>query len=587
MTLPTRGLGGRAILGTAFIAVLTIVSWIVLSPLAIVIFSSLSSSQPSIFNLANYGQMISDPLTWRLLGSTLVFALGSMAMGVGIAILIAWLVERTDLWGRSFIFVAMLAPMAIPSMIYAVSWIQLLAPNNGLINSVLRTLGLDILTVNVHSLGGMIFVQGVSLASHAYLLVAAAFRMLHSTWEEQSAVCGKRTRSTLFRVTLPVLKPALSAATFFYLVVAMETFDIPLTLGLTAHINVISTQIYVLIFPDTGEPANYGLASAFSALLLLIAFVLMAIYSRQIRHAASFVTITGRGYKPRRIGLGAWRLPISILCFAYIAVAVGLPLFILIWRSLLPFYMAPSAQAFKLVNLSAYYHVFENAELGLALRNTFIISLAAGFGTVLLAAAIAWFSTRSPFSAAARRTLHWLAFIPQAMPGVVIALAMILIYLRIPVPIYGTVWIIALAMTTKYLAFNTATMVASQMQISRDLEDASSIAGARPLRTYFRIVGPLIAPALANCFLWVVIHVVRDLGMSLMLYSNQSQTVSTQLWSLWTFSRVDQVCAIGTITTVALVFVLALIGLVARLRLSVQRARADWSATSNSHYRSN
>ena len=547
-----------------FVLTLAVVTWIVAAPAVMLIYSSLTAGNGKLpfeaheLTLANYMQVLRNPKTYALLWTTALFTIGSTAIGISIAVLFAWLIERTDLWLRRLFFVAILIPMAIPNMIYAMAWIQLLNPNNGLINITLERVGLGFLQADIFAFGGMIGLQGIMLASHGYLLIAICFRTLDASWEEQSYIAGCGVWTTMARITLPVLKPALLAAALFFTIVAMETFDIPVTLGMTSRVQVISTQIYWTTRPETGQLPDYGLASTLSVLLVVIALVLVHYYQRQTRNAKQFATITGRGHRQRRTTLGKWQLPVFILAIVFMLFAVAAPLFMLVWRSLLRFYLYPSAGAFKQLNLNAYRAVIDDPDAPAVLANTAILALGSAAAAAALAAALAWQVVRGPMSRAWRNGLGALAFLPQSFPTIVIGLALIFIYLWLPIPIYGTIWIIMLAMITKYLSYSVGTMIAAQIQISSELEEASAIAGAGNWRTYRRIVMPLLAPALAACFLWVMIHVVRELGLALMLYSLKTQVLSTKIWLLWENGRIADACATGVFAVLALLIMLAL-----------------------------
>jgi len=563
-----RNIGGAiaGAKGLVFAGVFAVVAWIAAAPALMLIFSSFTAGRDKLpfeakgLTLANYARVLTDPGTYSLLSITAVFTVGSTTIGIVVAILFAWLIERTDLWLRKVFFVALLVPMAIPNMIYAMAWIQLLNPNNGALNVTLQRIGFGALQFDVFSITGMIVLQGITLASHGYLLVAVCFRTLDASWEEQSYVAGRRLWGTMLNVTLPLLKPALLAAALFFAVVAMETFDIPVTLGMTSRVHVLSTQIYWSTRPETGQLPDYGTASTLSILLVLIALALIQLYQRQIRSAKRFVTITGRGYRRRRLALGRWQVPVFMLAVLYILLAVVAPLLMLVWRSLLRFYMYPSALALGQLNLNAYRAVLNDVDLPMVLKNTAILAFGSAAAMCVLAAAVAWQVLRGRVGQVQRSALHVLAVAPQSFPGIVIGLALIFTYLWLPIPIYGTIWIMVLAMITKYLAYSVGTMIAAQIQVSGELEEASKIAGAGPWRTYRRIVAPLIAPALATCFLWVVIHVVRELGLALMLFSLRSQVLSTKIWLLFENGRIADACAIGVLTVIALVVLLSCLG---------------------------
>ena len=543
------------------------IAWLVLAPLLMLVIASVTADGQHLpfehglfgrISFSAYSDTLLQTTTYLLLGTSAVFAGGSTVLGLSIAVLFAWAIERTDIPGRRLLFIGILVPMAIPNMIYATAWIQLLDANNGLINVSIGKLGFGVPDVDLVSLPGMIFVQGLALASHAYLLVAAGFRSVDPSWEEQSQVAGRGTFATLRRITLPVLRPALLSALIFFGLVTVETFDIPGMIGLSAHVDVLSTRIYWVTHPEGGLLPDYGTASALAVLLLVIAFVLIRLHQRELTRSRRFVTITARGFRPKRVSLGAARVPLFVAGLGVLLTMSALPLFMLVWRSLLRFYVYPSSVALRRLSLSAYETILSEPGSLRMLGNTAVMALSAAALTVLLSAAIAWFGLRSPLPARWQNGLRTLALLPQAVPSVVLGFAIMILYLVVPIGLYGTIWIIALALTTKYIAATTATMMAAQLQVSPELEEASLISGAGRLTTWRRILLPLLSPALANCLLWVLIHAIRELAMALMLYSPSSNVLATQVWTLWEGGQMSELCALGVLTTLVLVAFLTL-----------------------------
>lgn len=547
-----------------FAAVFAITAYLTLVPLIMLAISSLTASGAKLplesahVSFESYVGMLSSGSTYSALLNSTLFALGATTLGISIAVLFGWLIERTDIWCRQLLFVVILIPMAIPNMIYATSWMQLLDANNGLINITLQKLGFAVPGLNLLSLGGMIFIQGIALASHAYLLVAAAFSTVDPTLEEQSSVSGRGTFSTVIHITLPVLEPALFSAIIFFGLVCFETFDIPGMLGLSSGLQLLSTRIYWTTHPEGGQLPDYGTASALSLLLLVIAFVLIQLYQHEMRHARRFVTVTARGYRPKRISLGPWRLPLLLAALAILFVLVVLPLLMLIWRSLLPYYIYPSLAALKQLSFSAYDNLLADPVILNTILNTAVMSIVATGATVAISASIAWLTVRAAIDARWRNRLQLLALLPQAVPSVVIGFSFMIFYLTVPIPIYGTIWIITLALVTKYIAYTTGTMIAAQMQLSNELEEASLIAGASQIATYYRIVLPLLRPAIVNCGLWVLIHTIRELAIAIMLYSPTTQVLSTEVWSLWQGGMIAELCALGVLTIGVLILFLSL-----------------------------
>ena len=500
--------------------------------------------------LTNYTDVLTNPATLPIFLNTFLFTAGSLAVGLPLAVLMAWLLERTAVPARRWIAGLILVPMTIPSLLSAIAWIQLLDPRIGLINVVLRAfLGLsgDSGPFDIYSLYGMCFVQGLRLVPSAYLMIAASFRAMDPSLEEQSAMAGRGVAQTTLRITLPIMRPALLAMLIYYIIVVIESFDIPGLLGFTARIRVLSTAIYWATHSEVGLP-DYGLASALGALILAVALLLMWFYQRLTAHQERFTTITGKGYRPRQINLGAWTAPATALCVVYVALAVVLPFLMLLWTSMQPFYAVPSADSLARISLAGYFKIWQEGTVIRALWNTTILALSTSAATILLAVLVSWFVVRR--ARGADGLSHYLAtvsFLPQCVPSIVIGLAFIFVYVRFPIPIYGTLWIIVLAMTTRYLAYSSRTMTSALMQVHGELEEASQMSRASWARTLRRITMPLLAPAMINVFFWVAVHAMQELSMALMLYNPKTVVVSTMIWSMWQNGRTADAAVLGVL----------------------------------------
>ena len=547
-----RRLSARSL---AFGATTAVVSYLVLVPLLMLLYASIKSTDDKLpfestgTTLANYTAVLTSPSTLPIFLNTSLFTAGSLAIGLPLAILLAWLLERTAIPARRWITTLILVPMTIPSLLSAIAWIQLLDPRIGLINVALRNiLGLSgDGPFDIYSLYGMCFVQGLRLVPSAYLMIAASFRAMDPSLEEQSAMAGRGVTQTTLRITLPIMRPALLAVLIYYIIVVIESFDIPGLLGFTARIRVLSTAIYWATHSEVGLP-DYGLASALGALVLAVALLLMWVYQRLTAHQERFATITGKGYRPRQIDLGPWTAPATTLCVCYLVLAVLLPFVMLIWTSVQPFYAVPSAESLARVSFEGYVKIWQESTVLLALWNTTVLALVTSAATILLAVLVSWFVVRR--RKAADGLSHYLAtvsFLPQCVPSIVIGLAFIFVYVRFPIPIYGTLWIIALAMTTRYLAYSSRTMTSALIQVHGELEEASQMARAPWARTLRKITVPLLAPAMINVFFWVAVHAMQELSMALMLYNPKTVVVSTMIWSMWQNGRTADAAVLGVI----------------------------------------
>jgi iron(III) transport system permease protein len=552
-TSPWMRLSVRSI---AFGSTVAVVSYLVLVPLFMLLFASVKSTEDKLpfeatgATLANYATVLTNPATLPLFLNTLLFTAGSLAVGLPLAVLMAWLLERTAVPARRWIATLILVPMTIPSLLSAIAWIQLLDPRIGLINVVLRgVFGIpgDSGPFDIYSLYGMCLVQGLRIVPSAYLMIAASFRAMDPSLEEQSAMAGRGVGQTTLRITLPIMRPALLAMLIYYIIVVIESFDIPGLLGFTARIRVLSTAIYWATHSEVGLP-DYGLASALGALVLVVALLLMWFYQRLTAHQERFATITGKGYRPRQIDLGRWTIPATMLCVFYVGMAVVLPFLMLIWTSVQPFYAVPSPEAFARITFEGYVKIWQESTVLRALWNTMVIALVTSAATILLALLVSWFVVRR--TRAADGLSHYLAtvsFLPQCVPSIVIGLAFIFVYVRFPIPIYGTLWIIALAMTTRYLAYSSRTMTSALMQVHGELEEASQMSRAPWARTLRRITMPLLAPAMINVFFWVAVHAMQELSMALMLYNPKTVVVSTLIWSMWQNGRTTDAAVLGVV----------------------------------------
>src|SRR6476646_2401819 len=317
----------------ALILTTGIVSYLVLVPLIMLLYASVKSTEDKLpfestaTTLGNYVAVFTSPATLSIFFDTFIFTVGSLAVGLPAAILLAWLLERTAIPARAWVANLILVPMTIPSLLSAIAWIQLLDPRIGLVNVLFRGVmgsSSDTGPVDIYTLTGMCFVQGLRLVPSAYLMIAASFRAMDPSLEEQSAMAGQNVARTTLRATLPIMRPALLAALIYFIMVVIESFDIPGLLGFTARIRVLSTAIYWATHSEVGLP-DYGLASALGTIVLAMALFLMWIYHRLTAHQERVATITGKGYRPRQVNLGAWSGAATVFCLAYIFIAVVLP----------------------------------------------------------------------------------------------------------------------------------------------------------------------------------------------------------------------------------------------------------------------
>jgi iron(III) transport system permease protein len=553
-----------------------LLAYLVLLPLALVVLSSFRPGGFPLdpgFTLQNYVTAYGDPGFPRLLGATLAFALGSSAVALVLGIGLAWLVERSDLPGRGALRGLILLPMATPPILLAIAWAMLLSPRNGVINQwLMQGLALEQAPFNIYTLPGMVFVQGLALVPTAYLFLSPAFANMDPNFEEAAIASGAGTFTLIRRVMLPVLWPPSLAAAIFLVIVSLVVFDVPGTLGTPARVFVLSSQIYYLIANSPAGLPLYGQVSALAMLFLVILLALGFAYHRLTRHAQRYRTVTGKGFRPRQFPLGRGR-PLAITALVlYFLLSVVAPLLILFWTSLMPYQAPVSWSALGLITFDNHLDFMRNARVLAAARNSLVIAVVAASAVALLSLLIAWLTAR--LRVPGRQALDVLAFIPIAVPGVMIGVALVYVYITLGavLPIYGTIWIIALAYLTQYLPFGTRATSGVMMQLHPELEEAGSTAGAGRWRVLRRITFPLVWPAVAAVWIWVLAHALRELSSALLLQGRNNPVIPTLLWDYWSGGEPNRTAAGGLWLTVALVLFLVLWRAVSQ-RAGLERSR--------------
>jgi iron(III) transport system permease protein len=484
---------------------------------------------PGPFDASAFERGFSQAGMGEVLLNTAVFAGGSVMLALPIAIVLAFLTERTDLPFRNAIYVAMFVPMTIPVFATALGWILLLGPRAGILNVGLNELlgreSTDGL-LNIYSMRGMIFLQALGLVPSMWLLLTAVLRNMNPVLEEAASTSGAGRISTFKKVTLPLMRPAIAAVLIYYLVQGIEILELPLAVGPNAGVEVLSTRIFFEVMPVGAEPPDYPVAAAIGMLALALGVIGIVIYSYLMRRASSFAVVSGKAYRPQRIRLGRWKWPALLFVFGYMLLKVILPLGVLLYASFLRFYQPPRVGDLPWT-LDNYVRLLDYRHFGRYFVNTILVSFGAAALTMLLAGLVSWFVVRYPSKLT--KLLNFFAFMPLAIPGVISTLAFFLIF--IGTPLYGSLILMVLAFTSRYLAYGTRLMHAAQLQIHKELEEASLTSSVPPWRGYLSINLPLLKPAMINGFLWVLVHAARDFSVALLLATAGSLLAGNVIYS--------------------------------------------------------
>src|SRR3989449_4892324 len=524
-------------------------------PLFMLLVGSVSSGGGVIdfdFTTRHLQRVLTDRDSLELLANSLAFGGGSAILAFAVGTAIAWAVERSDVPKRSLWYGLALVPLIIPGIIHTIAWLLLLSPEIGLVNAPLKALfGFS---VSAYTLPGMIWIEGLHSAPLAFVLMSAAFRTMDPSLEEAAAASRASAAQTLRRITLPLLVPVSASVLLILFVRTLEAFEVPAIIGLPGRIFVYTSRIYLSL---KQYPPNYGLMAAYAVVLLAISVAGLVLYRRVTRHAERFATVTGKAYRPRRVELGGDRYGAAAGLGLYALLAIGLPFLVLVYSSLVRIYTVPSAETLGELSLGNYAFVLEDDLTRTAIFNSLKLGVASATVVVALTAVIAWLTVRS--RTPGRGLLDFLAFVPIAIPGIVLGVSLMWVYFTIPIRIYGTIWILLVAYVTRYLPYGSRSLSGGLAQIHRELEEAASAAGARWWPTFWRVTVPLLRPALMAAWIYVFIVSMRELSSGVLLYSSQSVVLAIRIFDMRDSGQYTAIAALSVMMIVVLVIMVALL----------------------------
>ena len=507
----------------------------------------------AIYTLANYRELLTDPFLLQVIKNTLVFAVSSTLVALVIGLPIAWLVERTTLPAKTLVYTLMTLGLLIPGIYTAMGWTLIAHPRIGILNRwLVDILGLESGPINIATPIGMGFVQGLSLASLAFILTAQMFRAMNPSLEEAAKVHGMGFGGIFRRITLPLAMPGILAAVIYIVTIGLATFDIPAILGLGNRVYMLSTFIYLKVHPQGSGLPEYGITGAVGVFMIVIAGLLTLWYGQVLRQGHRFEVVTGKGYRPALLDLGGWSVAGWGFIALYAFMSKLLPLLMIAYAALTPYFAPPS---WAMMGRLSLVHFFEmDWELVLrGVKNTVTLVMIVPLLVVLFAFCISWLVVRS--RRRARYILEFGAFLPHALPEAILAIGALLLALFVVgdvVPIYGSIWLIALVYVVARLAFATRAMNGSLLQVHKELEEAAFVAGLSNFRTAWRILLPLLRPAVMSVWIWTALLVYRELTVAVFLTVQDNITLPAVIWSYWYAGGINKASAVTLLMTLVL-----------------------------------
>jgi iron(III) transport system permease protein len=504
--------------------------------LLVVIYLSFYEGLPGMpggfLTTAHYVDLIRDRLVLRASTNTLIYTITAVFISLLFGVLIAWLVERTDIRGRNVIYTGMTVGLLIPTFFPAMGWLFLLHPRIGFLNVLFKQVISESTTFNIATPLGMGWVEGITLAPVVFIMVAANLRMADTTLEEAATASGANAWQLFKGIILPLSTPATLAAAFYVAAIAVASFDVPAIIGLSNRVYTLGTFIYEDLLPHQGFP-QYGRPAAVSTLLILIGILLSVWYLRAISEANRFQLVKGKDYRTVRYHLGLWGYWAGVLVVFYFCVQMLIPLGLLVWVAFQPYVQPPSLEAFSQLSLANFTHAPWDLFVR-AFKNSLVLTIGVPVFSIVVCFVYSWVVLRS--KSRLKYFLDALAFLPHAVPAIVFgvsALLLSLFVLRQVVPLYGTLTLLVGVHIIQRLSFGTRVTNSAIIAVSAELEEAAEVCGANRRNIVFRILLPLISPTLINAFFWIGLLTLRELTLATILFSPNNITLSVVIWSLW------------------------------------------------------
>jgi iron(III) transport system permease protein len=521
-----------------------------------------SPVQPNL-TLDNYGEAFDSYLFERVIPNTVFVGIGTVGVVLFFSVPLAWLLHRTDIPLRDVWITLIAIAVIVPGFLKAMGWIMLLNPKIGLINKFFLWLGLSEAPLNINSLWGVAFVQGLMLTPTMFFLLAGPVRSMDPALEEAAQISGAPMWRTMWWVSLPVLWPAILGGAIYVFMTAISIFEVAALLGGIGRTPVLATELFLNMRPQQAESLipRYGMCGVYGLMIAVPSLIALYYYLRVIQRSHRYAVVTGKGYRPKDFELGQHRYVALAFVFLYLLLAVVLPLLILGWASLLPRLTMPSSEALSLLSFKWYRGIMDVVGGAAVIVNTVLLTLVTPLVVLFFGFMISWVVVRT--QAKGRRFMDVTAMLPHAIPGLGFAFALTVLAIvaarYVPwLPLYQTLGIIILANSINRLSYVTRITNAALLQVGKELEESAHVCGARRLGTIGWVIAPLISPSLLFGGLWTGLLVFREVTMALMLAGPKNEVLSVRIWHEWERGNLSEASALGVVMVLVMGVVICL-----------------------------
>ncbi|MBS0643956.1 MAG: iron ABC transporter permease [Proteobacteria bacterium] len=566
MSALSRRMPQLGIPGLLMLLILALCAALVIYPVVFIVAESFNVGEPGVFppeavSISNFTSMSQD---LGILVNTLLVAFGATIMAVIIGFVLAWILTRTNIPGRHRLERLMELPYYMTPLVGAMAWAVLAAPKNGLLNQVWHGIGGPGDLFNIYHPLGIAWVMALFEGTVAFVMISAAMKSMDPSLEESSRVFGAGKFRTATRITLPLVAPGVLSATVFVFAEMLGAFAAAFVLGIPGRYYVVTTAIWeaTQVFPP-----EYGRAAALG-LSLFAAMVVTLTIAKLIMRRGAYATITGKAFRPRAVDVGSAKWLLVAVAWFYIIVSVILPVAALLLTSFQKFATVDLSES--IFTVANYVTAMSTGTLGQAFINSLVLGLSVATVGVPVIGVLTWIIYRS--SMPGRTAVEYVLMFPQSVPRVIFGLGLLWAWINIPIPIYGTLWLLGIAYFTVFLPLGLRTMAGVVLQVDRSLEECARVCGASWVHQMRTISLPLLRPGLAAAWLLIFIASVRELGASIFLMGPKSKVVSPAIINAWLTSSSELSAAMAMILTATVFVAVILLFTVARRFTGTQQA---------------
>ncbi len=536
---------GRALV--VFVIVLALAVLIVL-PLGSVLLDSIFVGDGNARHLSaqNFLTVAGQLRYWAAFGNTVVIAAGATLIATATGVALAWVLVRTNAPFAGTLESLAVLPIFISPFVGAFAWLLLTAPRIGLANVAFRELGLPE-PFDVYTRIGIVWVIGIYLAPYVLMIVASALRSMDPSLEEVGQVAGLNRWRVAATITLPVVAPSILSGAVLAFVIAIGLFGTPVLLGWPNQILVLTSRIYL---ESQQVPPAYGVMAVLAIYLMVMSAAVVFLQQWSIR-GRNFITVTGKGFRPRLVVFGAARMALSGAVIAYVAMTVVVPVLVIVAAALSTY--AWSGR----LTWSNMTYLWTSADVRETLRNSVVISVVSATAAAFLGLSVAWLVCRT--RTRGRHLLEYLVLLPLSVPSIAFGLGVAALWLRLPWDLYDTIWIIVIGFVGRFSGYAVRSISGSLVQVHPELEESARVCGYGPIKALCRITLPLVWPSITASWILLYSIFMTELSMVLMLYNADIRTFSILTFDVWTAGYFTRVASLSLLQLVVGVVVMSLV----------------------------